>query len=115
MKLHNNQNMKLEIFEYLFIFIITFLIIPIYLALISCISVINRHSNKPENNNNEDNEDVIALKLIFILCYPILFFPYIFLFCHCLFITTFICFIIPSTRKKIIIIYEPLFQYEKDF
>ena len=109
MKLYSNPNKNLEKSEYCFIFIITFLILPIYLALISCNSAIELHPNKPVDHNDEDEEeDVFAMKIIFSLCYSILFFPYILLFFPYLFITTFFCLIVPSTRKKLLVLYEPL-------
>ena len=52
MKYENERENDFEIMEYIFIFVITIFIIPIYLPLISSFCYFNRHPNKPIDENN---------------------------------------------------------------
>ena len=64
--------------EYIFFFVITVVIIPIYLSLVSSSIAMNRHPNKPINDKNvEMNESIEIYKIFFPVFYSILNFIYI--------------------------------------
>ena len=77
-KYEKGKEIEFGIMEYIFFFVITVVIIPIYLSLISSSSAMNRHPNKPNNDKNvEMNEYIEIYKIFFPVFYSILNFIYI--------------------------------------
>lgn len=112
-RIKNEKGKELEfgVLEYLFLFMITIIIMPIYLPLISSFSVFNKHPYKPleeENNNNESFGCIDVYIIFFPVFYSILYFVYVISFLPFLFFITLIIFLIPFLRKKFLIIYEPI-------
>lgn len=100
---------EFEVMEYVFLFMITIIIMPIYLALISCFSTFNRHPDKPYNKDNiKINNNYEIYKVLFQIFFSMLYFIYIISFLPFLFIIASIIFFIPFLRKKFLIIYEPI-------
>jgi len=112
LRIKNEKGKELEfgILEYLFLFMITIIIMPIYLPLISSFSVFNRHPYKPidEKNNRESFRCFDLYAIFFPIFYSILYFVYVISFLPLLFFITLIIFLIPFLRKKFLIIYEPI-------
>ena len=112
LRIKNEKGKELDfgILEYLFLFMITIIIMPIYLPLISSFSVFNRHPYKPiEEKNNDDSFRFIDVYVIFFpVFYSILYFVYVISFLPFLFFITLIIFLIPFLRKKFLIVYEPI-------
>ena len=109
MKIEEYNDKHLEIMEYVFLFFITIIIMPIYLALISCFSYFNRHPNKPLSENDINNNKYIEIyKLFFPIFFSLLYFVYVITFLPLLLVITLIVFLIPLFRKKFLIIYEPI-------
>jgi hypothetical protein len=103
------EEKNLDIMLYIFLFFITIIIMPIYLALISCMSYLNIHRNKTFNENEvEINKYFEIYKVIYPIFFSMLYFVYIITFLPFLFIITLIIFSIPLFRKKFLIIYEPI-------
>ena len=115
MSIGDYNGKDLDIMEYIFLFFITIIIMPIYLALISCVSYLNRHPNKPFVVNEDEDENDIKInkymeiyKVIYPIFFSLLYFVYIIYFFPFLLITTSIIFSIQKLRNKFLIIYEPL-------
>ena len=111
MKFENNKNKQLEIMEYVFLFFITIIIMPIYLSMVSCFCYFNRHPIKPSEENNAEINFVFEIyKTFYPVVFALLYFVYIISFFPLLFILALIIFLIPLTRRKFIIIYEPIIR-----
>ena len=115
MSIGDYNGKDLDIMEYIFLFFITIIIMPIYLALISCVSYLNRHPNKLFVVNEDEDENDIKInkymeiyKVIYPIFFSLLYFVYIIYFFPFLLITTSIIFSIQKLRNKFLIIYEPL-------
>jgi len=110
-KYEKGKELEFGILEYLFLFMITIIIMPIYLPLISSFSVFNRHPYKPIDENKNSNESFRCIDfyiIFFPIFYSILYFVYIISFLPFLFFIALIIFLIPFLRKKFLIIYEPI-------
>ena len=108
-KYEKGKEIEFGIMEYIFFFVITIVIMPIYLSLISSSSAINRHPNNPINVKNiEMNECFEIYKIFFPVFYSILNFVYIFSFLPILFFISLIIFFVPFLRNKFMIIYNPI-------
>ena len=108
-KYEKGKEIEFGIMEYIFFFVTTIIIMPIYLSLISSSTAMNRHPNKPINDKNvEMNECIEIYKIFFPVFYSILNFIYIISFLPFLFFISFIVFSVPFLRNKFLIIYNPL-------
>ena len=108
-KYDKGKEIELGIMEYIFFFVITIIIMPIYLSLISSSTAMNRHPNNPINDKNiEMNDSIEIYKIFFPVFYSILNFVYILSFLPLLFFISLIIFSVPFLRNKFMIIYNPI-------
>ena len=111
MKFNNEKELNFDIMEYIFLFLITILIIPIYIPLMSCSSFFNRHPIKPINEKNVKIKPFFEFyKIFFPVLYSLLYFVYIINFLPILFIIAIIIFSLPFLRNKFLIVYEPIMR-----
>ena len=111
LRIKNEKGKELEfgIMEYIYYFVITIIIMPIYLLLISSSTAMNRHPNKPiDDKNVEMNEYIEIYKIFFPVFYSILNFIYIISFLPFLFFICLIVFSVPFLRNKFLVIYNPI-------
>ena len=111
MKFNKEKELNFDIMEYVFLFLVTIFIMPIYIPLMSSSSFFNRHPIKPINENNiKLNIYFEFYKIFFPVLYSLLYFVYIITFLPILFIIALIIFSIPFLRNKFLIVYEPIMR-----
>ena len=111
LRIKNGKGKEIEfgLMEYIYYFVITIIITPIYLSLISSSTAMNRHPNKPIYDKNiERNEYIEIYKIFFPVFYSILNFIYIISFLPFIFFISLIIFSVPFLRNKFLIIYNPI-------
>ena len=109
MKFEDEKEKDLEFMEYIFLFVITIIIMPIYIPMISCFSYFNFHPNKPIKKEIINKNLYIELyKIFYPIFFSLLYFVYIFTFLPILFVISLIIFLVPFLRRKFLIIYEPI-------